>query len=233
MATTNYNWTEIDNEAVINIANDVNTPLEQIDASLKAVSDVADAAHSLATTNEGDIATLDAQMAGTQDSGLKDLIDGKTFDASGIEDAIRKVVFESPTAFIVESDEFTVATKGTPTEEVPGYYADVTLNIQSTGPCIPITADPSDVAFLYTLVPVLQSGTDVLATDGVTISSHATSVSVTTEGITPYGAATQVTATVKSRVQHPNDAEAPIAAQGVYKLRAYCILAHNISTPTF
>lgn len=39
MATTNYNWTEIDPTAKINIAGDVNAALSEIDTSLKAVAD--------------------------------------------------------------------------------------------------------------------------------------------------------------------------------------------------
>lgn len=39
--TKNYNWTEIDPDGEIDIATDVNTPLEQIDASLKELQDSA------------------------------------------------------------------------------------------------------------------------------------------------------------------------------------------------
>lgn len=42
--TTNYQWTKIDPEGKVNVATDVNTPLDQIDASLKTVSDSIESA---------------------------------------------------------------------------------------------------------------------------------------------------------------------------------------------
>lgn len=135
--TTNYGWTKIDPEGAVDVATDVNTPLDEIDASLKSVADdtvstsdlaeletkvanaqsTADSANTAATnaqntanaantaatnaqsaadtantaatnamtlaeTNETDIATLDAEMAGTADSGLKTLITNNTTNIS-------------------------------------------------------------------------------------------------------------------------------------------------------
>lgn len=89
--TKNYGWTTPEQTDKFDVPTSINTPVEQIDASLKTVEDKADAASTAASeaaskadaaseaaaASATDITTLTEQMAGTTDSGLKTLMAAK------------------------------------------------------------------------------------------------------------------------------------------------------------
>lgn len=218
MATKNYGWKEIDNDATINITVDVNTPLEEIDETLKQVSDVADAAQSLATTNEGDIATLDAQMAGTSGSGLKDLI----------EENMLKLYYQGPVSAHADSEEFQISTNA------ESNVTNLAIKIENlTGPVLNNAND--NVAFLYTLVPMLQEGStfDILTSFDYKIEHRYTAYEVTAGETTPYGAPATLNATIGVRITGPESSGGSNASlSSNYKLRAYIIAVGTPAQPS-
>ena len=70
---------QLDNEEYWVLTGNYNAQIEQYRKEVKSTTDTANQALTLAKTNEQDIATNDAELAGTADSGLKTLItDNKT-----------------------------------------------------------------------------------------------------------------------------------------------------------
>ena len=72
---------QLDNEEYWALTGNYNAQIEQYRKEVKSTTDTANQALTLAKTNEQDIATNDAELAGTADSGLKTLITDNKTDA--------------------------------------------------------------------------------------------------------------------------------------------------------